>query len=76
MDETFKEAIWRFTNIKRLAMIFSKSDDCHYLTKAAYKLINQELKKPEEIRDEWKVPKICLVASYEVKGFLKSNNFA
>jgi 2EXR family len=76
MDETFKEAIWQFTNIKRLAMIFSKPDDSFYLTKSAYKLISQELRKPKESSDEWKVPTICLVSSELVEGFLKSNNFA
>lgn len=75
MDETFKEAMWQFTNIKRLAMIFSKSDDSFYLTKSAYRLISKELKKPKESRDDWQVPIICLVPSDMVEGFLKSNTF-
>jgi len=76
MDETFKEAMWQFTNIKRLAMMFSKSDDSFYLTKSAYKLIHSELKKPKDSSDDWKAPIICLVPSYMVEGFLKSNTFA
>lgn len=76
MDETFKEAMWQFTRIKRLALLFSKSDDSFYLTKTAYRMISKELKKPKESRDDWKVPIICLVPSGMVEDFLKSNTFA
>jgi hypothetical protein len=75
MDEEFKEAMWQFTNIKRLILMFSKSDDRYYLTAETWKEVRKELKKPES-RDDWKVPIICLVSSDMVEGFLKSNTFA
>ncbi len=76
MDESFKQAIWQFSNIKRLMMMFHKSDDSFYLRKEAFKLIAKELKQPEESQSPWKMPIIGLVKSDLVEGFLKSNTFA
>jgi hypothetical protein len=75
-EETFKEAMWDFSNIKQLVMMFSKSDDNYYLRKEAMKLIRKELKQPPENQNGWKVPGIVLVSSTLVKDFLDKNTFA
>jgi hypothetical protein len=75
-DETFKEAMWQFSNIRRLVMMLSRSDDNYYLRREAMMLIRKELKQPPENRGGWKVPSICLVQSNLVEEFLKLNSFA